>query len=163
MSSGVELRDDRIDSEVGAALANALLDDLEVRYGGRDPFHPDADELTPPGGAFLVGWVDGEPIACGGILHHAAGIAEVKRMYVAADARRSGVARVLLQGLEERARALGYRSIRLETGAEQPEAIALYESSGYHSIPAYGHYRESSRNRCYEKDLSPPPAPAQPE
>ena len=57
-------------------------------------------------------------------------------------------------GLEDRARTLGYTRLVLETGTKQPEAIALYESDGYTSIPAYGYYRDAPNSRCYAKDLA---------
>jgi GNAT superfamily N-acetyltransferase len=46
-------------------------------------------------------------------------------------ARRSGLARALLAALEEAARGIGYRIVRLNTGERQPHAQALYEASGY--------------------------------
>ncbi len=41
----------------------------------------------------------------------------------------------------------------LETGTAQPEAIALYESSGYTRIEGFGHYLWSPENRCFGKPL----------
>ena len=41
----------------------------------------------------------------------------------------------------------------LETGSEQPEAIALYASSGYTRIESFGHYKWSPENRCFGKLL----------
>ena len=54
-----------------------------------------------------------------------------------AAARRRGVARALLAELEGAARRFGYRELWLETGTEQPEAIALYESAGYLPVPPF--------------------------
>ena len=62
------------------------------------------------------------------------GVAEIKRMYVVPDARRQGLGRRLLEELEEKARELGYARIRLDTGARQPHAQAMYERAGYHPI-----------------------------
>jgi GNAT superfamily N-acetyltransferase len=151
----LELVARRIDDPDAAALVDALLDDLEVRYGGREAFHPDPDTLAPPDGVFVVVRLDGAPVGCGGFRRFAEGVAEIKRMYVAPEARRLGVARALLADLEARARALDYTSIRLETGTNQPEAMALYEAAGYRAMVPYGHYRESPMSRCFEKDLSP--------
>jgi putative acetyltransferase len=80
--------------------------------------------------------------------------AEVKRLFVDASARRLGVGRRMLRGLEDAARASGYRAIRLETGIEQPEAMALYESEGYERIPPYGPWKDSPRSVCYEKGIT---------
>jgi hypothetical protein len=54
-----------------------------------------------------------------------------------------------------RAVARGYTGIRLEAGTNQPDAMALDASSGYRPMAPYGHYRESSLSRCFEKDLRP--------
>jgi GNAT superfamily N-acetyltransferase len=55
-------------------------------------------------------------------------------MYVVPDARRSGVGRELLQALEDAARELGYRVVRLDTGPRQPSAERMYREAGYRSI-----------------------------
>jgi putative acetyltransferase len=62
----------------------------------------------------------------------------------------------MLAALEEVAVRLGYRTIRLETGVSQPEAIGLYEGAGYGRIPCFGEYISDSRSRCFEKLLSIP-------
>jgi GNAT superfamily N-acetyltransferase len=154
-ATALELVARRIDDPEAAALVDALLDDLAVRYGGRDAFHPDPESLAPPDGIFVVARVGGMPAGCGGFRRFADGVAEIKRMYVVPEARGRGVARALLADLEARARALGYSSIRLETGTNQPEAMALYQRAGYRAMVPYGHYRESPMSRCFEKDLRP--------
>ncbi len=151
----VELVARRIDDHDAAALVDALLDDLAERYGGREAFHPDPASLAPPDGVFVIARLDGVPVGCGGFRRFADEVAEIKRMYVAPAARRRGVAAALLADLEARARSLRYRSIRLETGTNQPEAMALYQGAGYRAMVPYGHYRESPMSRCFEKDLRP--------
>ena len=94
-------------------------------------------ERGPPGGAFVVGYEGGRPVAGGGVKRLADGVGEIKRMYVVPDARRRGHARRLLAGLEAAARELGYARVRLDTGARQPHARAFYERSGYAAIPDY--------------------------
>jgi ribosomal protein S18 acetylase RimI-like enzyme len=63
-------------------------------------------------------------------------------MWVARDARGLGIGRRLLQALEEKARSLGYRKIRLETQKSLTEAQQLYRSSGYREVPRFNdeHY-----------------------
>ena len=79
--------------------------------------------------------------------------AEVKRMYVAPGARGRGLARAMLAHLEDTARQAGAEAMVLETGLAQPEAIALYVSSGYAEIPAFGFYRDCPLNRCFARSL----------
>jgi ribosomal protein S18 acetylase RimI-like enzyme len=56
-------------------------------------------------------------------------------MWVSPDARGLGLGRRLLEALEERARSLGYRMIRLETEKSLTEAQQLYRRSGYREVP----------------------------
>lgn len=130
----------RADEPPGDALLAAMVDHLEATYAGRDRRPgPGAtpEEMAAPGGAFVVGWLDGEPVACGGVRRLEDGAAEIKRMYVAPAARSRGVARALLAALEDAARALGYARVRLDTGPLQPHARTLYDSAGYTEIADY--------------------------
>jgi GNAT superfamily N-acetyltransferase len=111
-------------------------------YDGLDLDAPDmpragAAELGPPGGAFRVGWRGEVPVCCGGIKRLDEQACEIKRMYVAPQARGQGVARALLGALEQVARDLGYAVARLDTGPRQTHALALYRSAGYAEIPNF--------------------------
>ena len=134
-----------------------------VRYGGEDATPLDPAMFEPPRGAFFVAYRDGVPVATGawrlrddveafGTRH----TAEVKRMYVAPAARGLGLARRMLARLEDTAAEVGAEAMILETGTAQPEAMALYESSGYARIESFGHYRDAPQNRCYGRDLRTP-------
>ena len=113
-----------------------------IRYGGHDSTRVHPDEFAPPRGLFLVGYVDGAPVASGGWRAHGDGSAEIKRMYVVPSARGKGFARQMLAELELTAKRAGQHRIILETGSKQPEAAALYRSSGYTEVPAFGFYAE---------------------
>ncbi len=112
------------------------------------------EELAAEGAAFLVARRADRPVGCGAIRPFEPGVAEVKRMFVVHEARGRGVGRAILESLEAFAKNFGYRSIRLETGLKQPEAISLYESAGYHRAPCYGPHRENPMSVCFEKNLS---------
>jgi GNAT superfamily N-acetyltransferase len=130
-----------------------------IRYGGRDETPIDPLMFEPPTGSFFVGYLDQAPVATGAwrrspvLALGATRTAEVKRMYVVPAARGRAVARLMLAHLEADAAAHGVEAIVLETGTAQPEAMALYESSGYTPIPPFGHYQDSELNRCYAKLL----------
>jgi GNAT superfamily N-acetyltransferase len=137
------------------------------RYGGEDKTVLDAQEFEASAGFFIVGYVDGEPVACGGWRARRAGEspalrdgdAEVKRMYVTAAHRGRGYARAVLAELERTAAAAGLARIVLETGTRQPEAIALYASSGYTPTPGFGVYADDPLSRYFAKPLPSRPAP----
>jgi GNAT superfamily N-acetyltransferase len=135
----IEFRTGRVDDGDGGRLAQAMRDEIAELYEGLEldgPQMPKAGpaELSSPGGTFLVGYRDGAAICCGGVKRLPDGTCEIKKMYVAPDARGQGVARELLYALEDAARELGYTVARLDTGPRQPGARHLYESEGYVQI-----------------------------
>jgi ribosomal protein S18 acetylase RimI-like enzyme len=139
----IELRD-VCEEDAAAVLA---LHDLALEragaHGGRGPWEDDLHDLrghyVEPGGCFLVGFRDGELVAMGGFVRHSPSEAEIKRMRVHPDHQRQGLGRLLLEALEERARAAGCTTIRLDTTTLQTAARRLYESAGY---------REAGRRRA---------------
>jgi GNAT superfamily N-acetyltransferase len=141
-----------------SALAEQLVDELQqeyvTRYGGRDETAVDPGQFAAPYGAFFVATIDGVPIGCGGLRRHDDGVVEVKRMFVRSEHRRRGHARALLRALEDWARSSGYRTVILETGLAQPEAVALYASEGYAPIDGFGHYKDAPLSRSFAKDLN---------
>ncbi len=149
--------------------ADLLVEEVQgeyvARYGGRDETPIDPTYFDEPQGAFFVGYLDDRPVATGAwrrrtdvTVDGSSVTAEVKRMYVVPRARGLGLARAMLAHLEETAQAAGAEVMVLETGARQPEAIALYESSGYLPIPGFGFYRDSPISRCMARSLCLPAA-----
>lgn len=149
----------------GHADAMRLIDEVQaeyvVRYGGPDETPLDPLMFEPPAGSFFVGYVDGLAVATGawrrsGVWALGTGsTAEIKRMYVAPAVRGRGLARRMLAELETSAATYGFEALVLETGIHQPEAIGLYETSGYRPVPPFGHYRDSPLSRCYARRLTP--------
>ncbi len=129
------------------------------RYGSPDASPVDPAMFEPPVGSFYVGYLGDDAVVTGAWRRSDVQVfgtdrtAEVKRMYVAVGARGRGLARRVLRHLEESAAAAGYEALVLETGLKQPEAIALYESSGYVRVPGYGYYRDSPLSRCFGRSL----------
>jgi GNAT superfamily N-acetyltransferase len=138
----IVFRDARVDEGEGAALAQAMRDEIAEIYDGLQLDGPDMpkagpEELSPPGGNFIVGCIDGRAICCGGVKRLPDGSCEIKKMYVAPEVRGQGVARALLHRLEDEARRLGYATARLDTGPRQEHAQRLYRSEGYAEIPNF--------------------------
>ena len=135
-----------------------LIDELQaeylVRYGTPDETPIETGEFDPPAGLFLIGLLDGDPVAAGGWRRLAPGVGEIKRMYVAERARRRGLSRLMMAELESTLAAAGYEQVVLMSGSAQPEAIALYESSGYAPIDPYGKYACEPNARFYGKPLT---------
>jgi GNAT superfamily N-acetyltransferase len=134
-----EFRREPAGSTAARALLAAMEGEMLALYSmPAMPTSAGTAELEPPnGGAYVVGWEDGRAVAGGALKRLAPRVAEIKRMYVVPDARGRGIARGLLAAIEDTARELGYERVRLDTGARQPHARALYESAGYGDAPDY--------------------------
>jgi GNAT superfamily N-acetyltransferase len=134
------------------ALLDAAFEELVARYGA------EGRSRVKGGARYLVVLDDGSAVGCGavqafGVDSEHPGDGELKRMYVLPAARGRGFARALLARLENMARTAGHSVLRLSTGELQPEAIALYESSGYVRTVPWGKYVDQPLTRCYAKLL----------
>lgn len=141
------------DPEVAPLLAD-LRREYEERYGDGDSVHDvEEDAFDPPHGGFVVLLDGANTVAGGGIRRLDDATCEVKRMWTNPAYRRAGHASAVLAALEELARELGYRHVRLETGYAQPEALALYRRLGYREIGNYGIYdRATGFERSFPAD-----------
>jgi ribosomal protein S18 acetylase RimI-like enzyme len=130
--------------------------ELNARFDvGFDPaqsISADAQELTPPEGLLLVARVREQPVGCGALKFHPDGLAELKRMWVAPEARGLGLGARLLRELEQHARQSGAQVIHLETNRALTEAIALYRRHGYEEVDAFND--EPYAHHWFEKPLS---------
>lgn len=127
-------------------LAEPLLAELAVEYSSRYGGSADtvrgwlegypAAEFAPPGGGLLLGLLGERPVTGGAFRRFDADTAELKRVWTDRRHRKQGLATALLAELEAVIAARGYRNVYLTTGDRQPEAEALYLSSGYRRLPA---------------------------
>lgn len=131
------------------AELTAELAALYETSDGSAGFTPDQVEV--PRAAFIIARIDGEPVGCGALRPLDETTVEVKRMYTRPAFRRKGVGVAILAEMDRLALALGYTTIKLQTGPKQPEAAALYERVGYYPIPRFSGSWE--RVLAYQKDL----------
>lgn len=108
-------------------------------------------EIRPPAGRFFVAYLYGEPIGCGAVKHHRDARAEIKRMWIAPEARGLGLGRRLLHTLESCARDAGAREARIETNSDLTEAMTLYTSAGWNEVDAFN--TEPFADRWLQKSL----------
>lgn len=134
------------------ALVRELDADLAKRDGDEHPFYAQFNKLHLIKHVVLA-YADEIPVGCGAMKEYADTIMEIKRMYTIPAMRGKGIAGRVLHELESWASLLGYSSCILETGLQQPEAIALYNRSGYKQIPNYGQYAGITNSVCFEKEL----------
>jgi putative acetyltransferase len=112
----------------------------------------DAALLAQPHVIFCVARQHGRALGCGAAVLYD-GYAELKRMYVHADARGMGLGVRILTYLEAEAASRGVRTFRLETGVVSHPARRLYEKSGYAQIGPFGEYWDDPLSVFYEKTL----------
>ena len=142
---GVVIRDA---AEADLVTVKRLFEAYAASLGVDLCFQGFADELAalpgayaPPRGALLLAMQDGETIGCVGLRPledqdgHAIG--EVKRLYVVPHARGARAGRALMDALLERARTLGYDTLKLDTLATMTSARALYASLGFRECAPY--------------------------
>jgi DNA-binding MarR family transcriptional regulator/ribosomal protein S18 acetylase RimI-like enzyme len=113
--------------------------DIDARFP--EGFDPAAlvrpDEVSGDSGAFLVAYEEGRPVGCGALRRLAPDTGEIRHVWVRPEARRLGLARRILEGLERAAVSRGYGVVRLDTHAVLTEAQAMYRACGYTEIARY--------------------------
>lgn len=173
MDQGLQIRARPYDHPDAVPLRAAAQRYMAEIYGEPDQTPLERDQFTGDRGGFVIGYLGGRPVATAGWRfspYPVAGAvrpAELKRVYVADDARRGGVARALVAHIEDEARRRGADWLVLETGAPQVAAIALYRRIGYVDIPDFGHYAGAPGVVSLGKPLTPttvlPRQPAPPD
>jgi GNAT superfamily N-acetyltransferase len=101
----------------------------------------------------LVIYIDKKAVACGCFKKYDEKRVEIKRMFVAPAARDLGLAKQILQELEDWASSLGYTTAILETLHKQKEAIGLYQKCGYMIVANYEPYIGLANSVCMQKEI----------
>jgi len=132
----------------------ALLDaDLAIRDGDEHAFYAQFNKTNLLKNV-VVAYDDETAVGCGAFRPYEANAVEVKRMFVQPEERGKGIAGMVLAELEKWAAELDITTCVLETGKKQPEAIRLYQKSGYTIIPSYGQYVNVENSVCMKKSIA---------
>lgn len=134
-------------------LVTLLDQDLRIRDGDEHTFYAVYNKIDSIAHV-VVAYKDDIPVGCGAIKKYSDLVIEIKRMYVLPEYRGKGIAGAVLSNLEAWAVELGFTESILETGKKQPEAIRLYQKSGYTTIPNYGQYQGVENSVCMQKKLT---------
>lgn len=130
-----------------------LLDlELQERDGEEHLFYAKLNK-TNTINYVVIAYNQDEAIGCGALRAYSNDTMEVKRMFVPLNKRGQGIASAILAALETWCRELGIKKCILETGKNQPEAIALYKKNHYDIIPNFGKYEGVENSVCFEKEL----------
>ncbi|SRR6266446_4604047 len=147
----IRLEDPRQDDVI--RILSALDTYLQSLYPPESNYMLGIAALCAPDIRFWVARREGVAHGCGALQIAAAGYGEVKRMYVAPEARGAGLGRAILARIEDQAAREGLALMRLETGIYQAAARALYRSGGYAECAPFGEYRPDPLSVFMEKRL----------
>ena len=142
------------DSPKARQLIEALDRYLRSIYPAESNHLLSVESLQQPGVTFVTARGNGEVVGCGAFVNHPGEHAEIKRMFVSPDFRGKGIGRLILRELENLARLEGLRLARLETGVLQPEALGLYERSGYQRRGPFEPYVDDPLSVFMQKELA---------
>ena len=133
-------------------LVNELDATLALRDGKAHAFYAPQNTSNQLQ-VIIVALHNGKPVACGAFKFHKPEVAEIKRMFVLPSHRKKGLATAILAHLEKRCLKQNYKVCVLETGLNQPEAIALYRKAGYNEIQPFPPYENAPLSICFSKTL----------
>ena len=134
------------------ALVVLLDQDLHVRDGEEHAYYAQFNKIDQIQHV-VVAYMNDEAVGCGAFKPYADNTVEIKRMFVCPTFRGQSIAQQVLTELEAWASELNVSICVLETGQKQPEAIRLYQRSGYGIIPNYGQYAGIENSVCMQKTL----------
>jgi GNAT superfamily N-acetyltransferase len=143
------------DSTLALGLIEELAADLAQFYGPHR--FPDQDPAMwrAPDGAFVLAYLDGAPVACGGLIRFDRSTAELKRIFTQVPYRGRGIGARVVAGLLDEARALGYQRLVVETGRPQLGAQRLYQQAGFASVPCWAPHDADPLSLCYSRHVPP--------
>ncbi len=130
-----------------------LLDaDLRVRDGADHSYYAQFNKIDLIKNV-VVAYLGEVAVGCGAFKKFDEESVEIKRMFVRPENRGQGIAVIILKELEKWAEESNFAIVVLETGKKQPEAIRLYQKSGYEPVPNYGQYAGMENSVCMKKKL----------
>lgn len=154
--SDITVQDESPASQDAVMLLDALSDALEgiTGSGGRASF--DINDMDDPKAVFAVARDSaGLAVGCGALRPMDMDTAEIKRVFAREQGK--GVGSAVVEYLEQRAKALGFTALRLETRVVNERAVTFYLSLGYVRIPNYGRYAGREEAVCFGKTISASP------
>lgn len=149
----VTITRERPDTPDATALVAELDEYLLPLYPIESHHGLDVHQLIAEQVAFFVLRVDGAAAGCGGVRFCGSEYGEIKRMYIRPDYRGQGLSKLMVQHLEAYTHAQGVRTLRLETGILQYDAIGLYRCMGFVEIRHFGAYWDDPLSLFFEKQL----------
>lgn len=151
-SADVDVRIESPLSVTGRALIEASQSALEEVYPPDQIFSMDPEALAAPNAQFLVARLGDRPLGCVALVDMLR-YGELKRLFVDASARGTGMGRRLVLEAEAIARDIGLRVLRLETGPELVPAVRVYRGLGYSERGPFGDYDDLPCSLFMEKRL----------
>ncbi len=160
MPDHIVIQQERPDQPEVVALLESLDRYLQSLYPPDANHIMSVQELLDPAVSFVVARDGGRIVGTGAVRRvpgeSATGgerYGEIKRMYVDPTVRGKRIGSRLLEALEDKLVAEDITLALLETGAEQTQAVRLYERSGYTLRGPFGGYPDNGLSVFYAKVL----------
>ena len=115
--------------------------------------HKTVEQMADADTTVFIARDEGRAVACGALRRHAAGVAEVKRMYTVPSHQGQGLGGQILELIEALARSEGFTQLVLETGHVHDAAWHVYERGGFTRCGPVLDYPFSDYSIFYEKSL----------
>jgi ribosomal protein S18 acetylase RimI-like enzyme len=134
----IEIREASVTSADAKQLLKELSDVLTQMTGASGEASFAVEDVGNERSAFVIAYVNGLACGCGALRPHTETTAEIKRVYARPNS--IGVGTAIVKALEQKARALGYTELVLETRKVNVDAVAFYRKLGYVECEKYGKY-----------------------
>ncbi|TPW33627.1 GNAT family N-acetyltransferase [Martelella alba] len=136
----------------------ALFTELKVSLAGMSTndvidYQMSVADMTAPDTTTFVARVNNEAVACGSLVRHKNGIAEIKRMYTEPKFRKHGIGKAVLRHISSLALSEGFRELVVVTGAKYDDAIAFYEKEGFERSEKILDHAPSKHSVYFKKAL----------
>lgn len=145
----VEVKQVDVYGEDAQLLINELSECLMRLLGHRGTKHVNLDDFMEEHSAFFVGYEEGIPMCCAGLVFYAEGVGEIKRVY--ARKNNSGIAGRLMAEIEKWARHRGYNKLILECREPNKHALEFYRRVGFTPCGKFAPYEDEDDAVCMEK------------
>jgi putative acetyltransferase len=143
--------------EIATSLLRKAAAEVRPLYAQPPPAESVPEPKNDPLGErelYVAAFLGDSAVGCGALREFDRATAEVRRMYVRPEHRRTNIGRAILAHLIASAQELGYERIILETGNRQAPAISFYENYGFKPIEPFGEHADDETSLCYESHIA---------
>lgn len=153
MRQAIEIRSAEPMSTDALALLAAGHKAMQSQFSAKRAIDFSVDALTADHAEVFLAYREHVPVGCCAVSNETH-YSELKKLFVASQARGLGIAAMLIQHTERTARSAGSAKMMLESGAGLHPAHRLYRRLGYTQRAAFGPHKDLPDSLFFEKPLT---------